>query len=139
MCNAQMMNLMMRVTVTITVTMTIFQCGFPRRGRGLEELDAGPRCQSSKAKWSFCHSGHYDCHGNHCHVFEVINSSGKGDFLAVFNRDVSSDETLRTAFQKQYVLKCMNDANDTLLYLLIHKPTIVCTFNIPYDKTLNTM
>ena len=51
-----MVKLMMRVTVTITVTMTIFQCGFPRRGRGLEELDAGPCCQSSKAKWSFCHS-----------------------------------------------------------------------------------
>ena len=49
--------------------------------------------------------------GNQCHVFEVINSSGKGDFLAVFNRDVSSDETLRTAFQKQYVLICINDAN----------------------------
>ena len=72
-------------------------------------------------------------------VIIVINSSGKGDFLAVFNRDVSSDETLRTAFQKQYVLMCMNDANDTLLYLLIHKPTFVCTFNIPCEMTLNTM
>ena len=132
-----MMKLMMRVTVTITVTVTIFQCGFPRRGRGLEELDAGPRCQSPKAKWSFCHSRHcrhdchcnhchlchhchslhHNCHCNHCHVFEVINSSGKGDFLAVFNRDVSSDKTLRTTFQKQYVLMCMNDANQDYLAL----------------------
>ena len=40
--------------------------------------------------------------------------------MAVFNRDVSSDETLRTAFQKQYVLmiqinmtmiQIFNDAN----------------------------
>ena len=112
---AVMITMMMTVTVTVTVMvtviMTIFQCGLPGRGRGLEEVDAGPGCQSSKAKWSFCHHGHYDCHGNHCHVLEVINSTGKGDFLAVFNRDVSSDETLRTAFQKQYVLMCMNDAN----------------------------
>ena len=128
MCNAQMMKLMMRVT--ITVTMTIFQCGFPRRGRGLEELDAGPRCQSPKAKWSFCHSRH--CHCNHWHVFEVINSSGKGDFLAVFNRDVSSDETLRTAFQKQYVLTCINDANQDYLALPFDSQTYTC-MNFQYS------
>ena len=33
---------------------------------------------------------------------QIINITGKGDFLAVFNRNVSSDETLRAVFQKMY-------------------------------------
>ena len=41
-------------------------------------------------------------------MFFIIDWLGKGDFLAVFNRDVSSDETLRAAFQKQYVKSNVN-------------------------------
>ena len=35
-------------------------------------------------------------------IFIIINLIGKGDFLAVFNRDVSSDKMLKAVFQKMY-------------------------------------
>ena len=40
--------------------------------------------------------------------------------MAVFNRDVSSDETLRTAFQKQYVLMHTNDSNQDDHDIIMH-------------------